>query len=127
MATVSLTVTPVNDAPVAVADSYSTAEDTALTVAACLAVLGNDTDVDGDPLTAIQVSGPAHGTLTLNADGSFVYTPAADYNGRGQLHLQGERRHGGLERGDGDAHGDAGERRAGGGGTTATARRRTRR
>ena len=80
MATVTSTVTPVNDAPVAVADSYSTDEDTALTVAAP-GVLANDTDVDGDPLTAVMVSDPAHGTLTLNADGSFVYTPAANYNG----------------------------------------------
>ena len=80
VATVTLTVTPVNDAPVAVDDSYSTAEDTALTVAAP-GVLGNDTDVDGDPLTAVLVSDPAHGTLALNADGSFTYTPAADYNG----------------------------------------------
>ena len=81
VATVSLTVTPVNDAPVAVADSYSTAEDTALTVTALLGVLANDTDADGNPLTALQVVGPTHGTLTLAADGSFVYTPAADYSG----------------------------------------------
>src|SRR5205823_1805970 len=67
-ATVSLTVTPVNDAPVAGNDSYTTAEDTALTVGAP-GVLGNDTDADGDPLTAVLVSGPAHGTLTLNAKG----------------------------------------------------------
>ena len=44
-------------------------------------MLANDTDVDGDALTAILVSGPAHGSLTLNADGSFTYTPAANYNG----------------------------------------------
>ena len=75
-----ITVTAVNDAPVAVADSYSLSEDTSLTVAAP-GVLGNDTDVDGDALTAVLVTGPAHGTLTLNADGSFTYTPAADYNG----------------------------------------------
>src|SRR5207245_623958 len=42
----------------------------------------NDTDVDADTtLTAMVVTGPAHGTLTLNADGSFTYTPAANYNG----------------------------------------------
>src|SRR5207245_9429708 len=44
-------------------------------------VLANDTDVDGDPLTAILVNGPAHGTLSLNNDGSFTYTPALNYNG----------------------------------------------
>jgi VCBS repeat-containing protein len=44
-------------------------------------VLANDADVDGNPLTAILVSGPSHGTLTLNANGSFSYTPEADYNG----------------------------------------------
>ena len=76
----TITVTAVNDAPVAADDAYSTAEDTALTVAAP-GVLGNDTDPDGDPLTAVLVSGPSHGTLTLNADGSFTYTPAANFNG----------------------------------------------
>src|SRR5207247_5315462 len=40
-----------------------------------------DTDVDGNILTAALVSGPSHGTLTLNADGSFTYTPASNYNG----------------------------------------------
>jgi VCBS repeat-containing protein len=79
-ATVSLTVNAVNDAPVAVADSYSTNEDTPLVVATP-AVLANDTDVDGDALTALLVSGPSHGTLTLNADGSLTYTPAQNYSG----------------------------------------------
>src|SRR5262249_59590796 len=41
----------------------------------------NDSDVDGDPLTAILVSGPAHGSVILNSDGSFTYTPALNYNG----------------------------------------------
>ena len=44
-------------------------------------VLANDTDVDGATLTAVLVTGPAHGTLALNADGSFTYTPAANFNG----------------------------------------------
>ena len=79
-ATVTITVNAVNDAPVAVDDSYSTTEDTALTIAAP-GVLGNDTDVDGDPLTAVLNTGPANGVLTLNAGGSFTYTPAAGFNG----------------------------------------------
>ena len=44
-------------------------------------VLANDTDVENNPLTAIQVSPPAHGILSLNANGSFTYTPVANYNG----------------------------------------------
>ena len=45
-------------------------------------VLANDTDVDGDfLLTAQLVAGPAHGSLTLNRDGTFVYTPDANFNG----------------------------------------------
>ena len=80
VATVSLTVTAVNDAPVAAGDAYAADEDSPLTVAAP-GVLGNDTDVDGDTLSAVLVSGPAHGTLTFNGDGSFTYTPDANYNG----------------------------------------------
>src|SRR2546427_5846737 len=44
-------------------------------------VLGNDTDVDSAVLTAVVVTGPGHGALTLNANGSFSYTPAANFNG----------------------------------------------
>ncbi len=79
-ATVSITVTAANDAPAASDDAYSTAEDTQLTVAAP-GVLADDSDADGDALTALVGSGPAHGTLTLNGNGSFAYTPAANFNG----------------------------------------------
>jgi VCBS repeat-containing protein len=65
---------------VAADDSYSTDEDTPLTVIAP-GVLGDDSDVDGDTLTAVLVSGPAHGTVALNANGSFSYTPARNYSG----------------------------------------------
>ena len=81
VATVTITVNPVNDDPEAVDDAYSVDEDTTLTVDAATGVLANDTDVDGDTLTAALVSGPANGTLTLNADGSFSYTPNANFNG----------------------------------------------
>jgi hypothetical protein len=70
----------VNVAPQAVPDGFTTPEDVALVVPAP-GVLGNDTDANGDGLTAILVSGPAHGALALQADGSFVYTPAADFHG----------------------------------------------
>jgi VCBS repeat-containing protein len=78
--TVTITIAPVADAPVAVADTHTTDEDTVLTVAAT-GVLANDTDADGSTLTAAKVTNPAHGTVTLNANGSFVYTPTANYNG----------------------------------------------
>jgi VCBS repeat-containing protein len=79
-ATVNLNVLPVNDAPVALADGpYSTAEDTALTVTASL--LANDTDIENNALTAVLVTPASHGTVVLNADGAFTYTPALNFNG----------------------------------------------
>ncbi len=80
IATVTINIASVNDAPVAVAESYSATEDTPLTIAAP-GLLGNDSDVDGDVLRAIRVANPAHGTVTVNVNGSFVYTPALNYNG----------------------------------------------
>ena len=80
IADVTVTVTPVNDAPVANNDTYTTPEDAPLTVPTA-GILANDTDVDGNALTAVIVSDVSHGTLSLNSDGSFTYTPDADYNG----------------------------------------------
>ncbi len=68
---------PANQAPVADDDSFSTAEDTAVSGN----VLANDTDANGDALSAALVTGPAHGTLVLNANGSFSYTPGLNFNG----------------------------------------------
>ncbi len=79
-ATVTITIDSVNDAPLAVADLYTTAEDTLLTVPAD-GVLDNDTDVEDDPITAAVATDPPHGSLTLDADGSFAYTPDPNFNG----------------------------------------------
>ncbi|MHB0969746.1 MAG: cadherin domain-containing protein [Thermoanaerobaculia bacterium] len=79
-ATVTIDVLPVNDAPLSTGDLFAGVEDTLLTIAPA-GVLANDTDGDGDTLTAVLVTPPATGTLTLNADGSFSYTPAANANG----------------------------------------------
>ncbi|MEA2568913.1 MAG: hypothetical protein QOI24_914 [Acidobacteriota bacterium] len=73
VASVNITITPVNDAPVAVNDSYSVNEGGTLAPAAP-GVLGNDTDVDSPTLTAVLVTGPLHAvSFALNADGSFTY------------------------------------------------------
>ncbi|QDS96627.1 hypothetical protein FF011L_54390 [Roseimaritima multifibrata] len=74
-ATVNLTITAANDAPVAQNDAYSVAEGGSLTIPVGTGVLNNDSDTDGDTLTASLVSGPANAaSFTLNADGSFSYT-----------------------------------------------------
>jgi VCBS repeat-containing protein len=80
MATVSITVLDINVTPVAANDTYNVDEDITLVVIAP-GVLGNDTDANGDSLTAVLVGGAAHGALTLNSNGSFTYTPSANYNG----------------------------------------------
>jgi len=80
-ATVNITVTAVNDAPVAVNNSFNATQNTALNVDQAGGVLANDTDTEGNALTATIVTQPQHGTVTLNANGSFVYTPATGYTG----------------------------------------------
>ena len=74
---VSLTVTSVNDPPVANDDVASTAYQTAVAVP----VLANDTDVDGGPLGVVSVGAASHGTVTIGPGGSVTYTPAAGYSG----------------------------------------------
>jgi VCBS repeat-containing protein len=76
----TVTVTAVNDAPVANSDSYTMSQGDVLTVAAA-GVLANDTDVENDLLTATKLTEPAHGSVTLNPNGSFTYTPNASYYG----------------------------------------------
>ncbi len=69
-----------NNAPVALADSYTVLEDQALIVAAG-GVLTNDVDIDANALTAALVSSTANGGLVFNPNGSFTYTPNAAFNG----------------------------------------------
>jgi VCBS repeat-containing protein len=79
-ATVTVTVSPVDDAPEAAADGYDAPEDTLLTVPAP-GVLANDLDADDDTLAALLVQAPAHGVLTLAANGAFTYLPEPDFAG----------------------------------------------
>lgn len=69
---VNITIGEPNVPPVAVADSYSTTKGGTLNVAVP-GVLINDLDANGNPITAIKVTDPSSGTLTLNANGSFTY------------------------------------------------------
>ncbi len=80
-AAATVTIAISNQAPVANDDSGSVIHDRTRSVNAAAGVLSNDTDANGDTLTASVVGGPSHGTLTLNADGSYDYTPDAGYVG----------------------------------------------
>ncbi|MDD2269304.1 MAG: Ig-like domain-containing protein, partial [Eubacteriales bacterium] len=74
-ATITVTVTAVNDAPVATGAAIATPEDTPTSGAI------ESADVEGDTLTYVTKTEPAHGSVVVNADGSYTYTPNKDYNG----------------------------------------------
>ncbi len=82
IATVTIDVLNSNDPPIPEDDVYQVEQDEVLEVSAANGVLSNDTDPDGDSLTAERLSGPSAGTATLNSDGSFSYTPAPGFFGR---------------------------------------------
>ncbi len=82
--TVTVTVRPVNDAPIAVADSVRTVQGKS----AQFQPLANDSDVDGDALTVTITSAPSDGTATVNADGSIQYTPSSGFVGNTSLEYQ---------------------------------------
>ena len=71
---------PPNQPPVAADDTFATSKNTTLTVPAA-GVLGNDSDADGDALGAALQSDVTNGTLTLSADGGFIYTPNKRFTG----------------------------------------------
>ncbi|MFT5517161.1 MAG: VCBS repeat-containing protein, partial [Rhodothermales bacterium] len=87
LASVTVTVTG-NDAPLAVPDTYTVDEDDVLSVNAAGGVLSNDTDVDGDPLTAVLVVDASHGNISLNPDGGFFYEPDVDFFGQDSFGYQ---------------------------------------
>ena len=115
VAIVTLQVQAVNDPPVGSEDSYTTAEDTPLVVDAANGVLKNDIDIDGDTLTASLANQPTHGTLTLNADGSFTYTPESEFLRHRHLRVSRLRRHAGNRSCRGHADGDGRQRCSHGG------------
>lgn len=78
--TVTITVNAIDSAPLTSVDDYTLDEDNSLTVTAANGVLKNDSDPEGATLTAILVEAPEHGTISLNADGSFTYTPVANFS-----------------------------------------------
>jgi len=79
---ITVTVTGVNEPPVALDDGgFTVNEDGSLVVTADVGVLANDNDPDGDAVSAVLGAGPLNGTVILNADGSFTYTPDANFNG----------------------------------------------
>ncbi|MFW9787566.1 MAG: Ig-like domain-containing protein [Candidatus Thorarchaeota archaeon] len=80
IATVIVTVSPVNDAPIAVEDEYSMHEDDILVIPAP-GLLENDYDIDGDSFYVFDWTLPVHGSLLMNSDGSFTFTPDADWYG----------------------------------------------
>ena len=79
-ATVHVNVTPVNDPPVATDDTGTTAEDTPISFTEA-DLVGDDVDVDGDTLTVIAVGNAVNGTVVDNGDGTFTFTPAANFHG----------------------------------------------
>lgn len=77
---VLLTINPVNDPPSPVADTFEVEEDQTLIVDSP-GLLENDSDLEGNPFTALLAIEPGHGTVEIAPDGSFIYTPAADFCG----------------------------------------------
>jgi VCBS repeat-containing protein len=84
IATVTISVQPVNDPPTVADGTFATNEDEVRTVQAP-GVLRNASDPEDDPLTAVLVTDVSHGVLQLSGDGGFVYDPDTDFNGQDQF------------------------------------------
>ncbi len=90
---VSVTVSSVNDPPVAGDDDVTTSEEQTVTVA----VLANDSDADGDTLSVLNLGTPSHGTVVLNANQTVTYTPAANDQGSDSFGYTVSDGHGGSD------------------------------
>ena len=91
-ATVSVTVSPVNDPPTAAGDTASLNEDTSTAIN----VVANDTDVDGDTLTPIAIGGSPVGAVAINGNGTIQYTPPPNYYGSDSFSYTVSDGHGGT-------------------------------
>ncbi|RLS52971.1 MAG: DUF2341 domain-containing protein [Planctomycetota bacterium] len=78
--TIHVSLSPVNDTPHSEGESFSTTMGSRFVISPD-ALLANDSDIDGDRLSIVILSGPSHGTLTENADGSYTYDPAIGFTG----------------------------------------------
>lgn len=88
---------PVNDAPVGSDDSYSTSQNTTFNSGTVGSVLSNDSDVDGDTLTASGTISSNGGTVAMNSDGSFSYQPPAGFAGYDTFSYSIDDGHGGID------------------------------
>ncbi len=99
LAAVNIQVTSVNDAPKTTGDEYAVDEDTILSVVPTSGLLVNDSDVEGDTLSVNLLTGPQHGQLTFESDGSFKYLPDLQYNGHDAFIVQVSDSEGGVSLG----------------------------
>ena len=90
--TVSITVNPMNDDPVAMDDNAFTTEETTLNYS----VLQNDIDIDGDTLSVTSITDPANGIAAINGDNTVSYTPNTDFNGMDSFQYTIDDAHGGI-------------------------------
>ncbi|MFJ4453914.1 cadherin-like domain-containing protein [Pseudomonas sp. NPDC089392] len=80
----TLDLTPVNDAPQAIPDALTATQDTPVTYTATQ-LLGNDSDIEGDPLVLVAVASGVGGTVVLDADGNVSFTPTPNFVGEAKF------------------------------------------
>jgi len=96
--TVAITVTPVNDAPVAAADSFTTPYQTPILIPSAT-LLANDSDVENDTVAFTGLGSATHGTATLDARGNVLFTPDVGFSGAATFQYTVSDGHGGTAAG----------------------------